>query len=160
MRMRRCDCNRIFRRAISPSVSLIIMVIAITSALSPNLRLPSVICRTKPKPIWPSAPFSGARASGRNPLRIWKKPPHSIRKTQTSLNNLVFSYMALRNFEAADKTLDRVIAVAPQSFQARALKGFVAVLWKGDLSVAEKQFSSIPPETDPDGLMTWAGFGF
>ena len=30
----------------------------------------------------------------------------------------------------------------------------MAAQWKGDLSVAEKVFSSIPPETDPDGLMT------
>ena len=60
-----------------------------------------------------------------------------------ALNNLAFSYMALRNFEAADKTFDRVTTVAPQSFQGRVLKGFVAALWKGDLSVAEKEFASI-----------------
>jgi TolB-like protein len=72
------------------------------------------------------------------------------------LSNLVFSYIALRNFEAADRTIDRVIAAEPKSFQGAALKGFVAVKWKGDLSFTEKQFSSIPPETDPDGLMTWA----
>ena len=72
------------------------------------------------------------------------------------LSNLVFSYIALRNFEAADRTIDRVIAAEPKSFQGAALKGFVAVKWKGDLSFTEKQFSLIPPETDPDGLMTWA----
>jgi serine/threonine-protein kinase len=30
----------------------------------------------------------------------------------------------------------------------------VAIKWKGDLSAAEKAFSSIQPETDSDGLMT------
>src|SRR5437762_1127443 len=49
------------------------------------------------------------------------------------LSNLVFSYTALRNFEAADRTIDRVIAAEPKSFQGAALKGFVAVKWKGDL---------------------------
>ena len=63
--------------------------------------------------------------------------------------------MALRNFETADKVLDRAIAASPQSFQARALKPFMAVLWKGDLSAAEEALSSNPPETDPNGLMTW-----
>ena len=72
------------------------------------------------------------------------------------LSNLVFSYTALRNFEAADRTIDRVIVAEPKSLQGAALKGLVAVKWKGDLSFTEKQFSSIPPETDPDGLMTWA----
>jgi TolB-like protein/Flp pilus assembly protein TadD len=72
------------------------------------------------------------------------------------LSNLVFSYIALRNFEAADRTIDRVIATDPKSLQGAALKGLVAVKWKGDLDFTEKQFSSISPETDPDGLMTWA----
>jgi len=48
--------------------------------------------------------------------------------------NLCFSYVAQRNFETADKVIDRVIAASPQPFQPRALKGFMAVLWKGDLS--------------------------
>jgi serine/threonine-protein kinase len=63
--------------------------------------------------------------------------------------------MALRNFETADKMLDRAIAASPQSFQACALKGFMAVLWKGDLTAAEKIFSSVPPENDVSGLTTW-----
>jgi TolB-like protein/Flp pilus assembly protein TadD len=70
--------------------------------------------------------------------------------------NLCFSYVALRNFETADKTLDRGIAASPESFQARALKGLIAVLWKGDLSAAGKLFPAVPPETDPNGLVTWA----
>jgi TolB-like protein/Flp pilus assembly protein TadD len=77
-------------------------------------------------------------------------------KNTNVLINLCFSYMALRNFEAADKILDRAIAASPQSFQARALKGFMAVLWKGDLSAAEKVFSSVPLENDERGLTTWA----
>jgi len=77
-------------------------------------------------------------------------------KNISVLINLCFSYVAQRNFETADKLLDRAIAASPQSFQARAMKGFMAVLWKGDLSAAEKVFSSTPPETDPAGLMTWA----
>src|SRR5213080_2634590 len=76
-------------------------------------------------------------------------------KNVSVLTNLGYSYMALRNFEAADKIFDRLAAAAPQSLQAALLKGGVAVLWKGDLSVAEKQLSSVPPETDPGGLMTW-----
>jgi len=70
--------------------------------------------------------------------------------------NLCFSYVAQRNFETADKVIDRVIAASPQPFQPRALKGFMAVLSKGDLSAAEKVFSSVSPESDPNGLITWA----
>jgi TolB-like protein/Flp pilus assembly protein TadD len=76
-------------------------------------------------------------------------------KNTNILINLCFSYIAQRNFQTADKMLDRAIAASPQSFQPRALKGFLAVLWKGDLSAGEKVFSSVPPESDEGGLTTW-----
>jgi len=81
-------------------------------------------------------------------------------KNANNLINLAFNYMATRNFEKADRTLDRTISVAPESVQARGLKALVAMNWKGDLSVAEKQFSWIAPENDPDGVITWARTGF
>jgi TolB-like protein/Flp pilus assembly protein TadD len=74
------------------------------------------------------------------------------------LVNLAFSYMALRNFEAADKTLDRGIAMAPHSFETVGLKGFAAVM-KGDLADAEKQLSSFAGDPDPSGVITWTRFG-
>jgi TolB-like protein/Flp pilus assembly protein TadD len=78
-------------------------------------------------------------------------------KNSNVLMNLCYSYMAQRDFEAANKTVDRLISASPQSFQARALKGFIALQLKGDLSAAEKVFSSMPPESDP-GLMTLARY--
>src|SRR5437867_857349 len=75
-------------------------------------------------------------------------------KNTDVLINLCFSNMAQRDFETASKILDRVIAASPQSFQTNILKGFLAAQWKGDLSAAEKVFSSIQPETDSDGLFT------
>jgi TolB-like protein/Flp pilus assembly protein TadD len=77
-------------------------------------------------------------------------------KNTNVLVNLCFSYIAQRNFETADKFLDSAIAASPQAFQLRALKGFMAVLWKGDLGAAEKVFPSTPTENDPEGLITWA----
>jgi TolB-like protein len=77
-------------------------------------------------------------------------------KNTTVLTNLIFSYMAQRDYKTADKILDRILAASPQSLQARGLKGFIAAQSKGDLSAAEKVFSSIPPEPDPDGVMTMA----
>jgi serine/threonine-protein kinase len=76
-------------------------------------------------------------------------------KNTNILINLASSHIALRNFETAKKILDRVMAIAPRSLEACGLKGFMAVLWKGDLSAAEKAFSSVPPENDVSGLTTW-----
>jgi len=80
-------------------------------------------------------------------------------KNTDVLINLASNYMALRNFEAADKTVDRAIAAAPQSFATAGLKAYLAAAWRGDLSVAERQFSTIPPGVDPNGLVTWVRSG-
>jgi TolB-like protein/Flp pilus assembly protein TadD len=68
------------------------------------------------------------------------------------LYNLGFSYVAQGNFETADKIFDRALAVSPQSFSARALKGAVAILWKGDVDAAEKQLALVPVP-DSGGLV-------
>src|SRR5213595_1797609 len=80
-------------------------------------------------------------------------------KNADILRNLAFSYMAERKFETADKILDRAIAVEPQSLQAAGMKAAVAVQWTGNLSAVEKQFSSVPPGADPEGLITWIRVG-
>jgi TolB-like protein/Flp pilus assembly protein TadD len=80
-------------------------------------------------------------------------------KNESILMNLAYSYMALRDFEAAEKTVDRAIAVAPNSFETVVFKGYLAAASKGDLSTADKQFSAIPSDTDPNGVVTWAHAG-
>src|SRR5213596_3120684 len=75
------------------------------------------------------------------------------------LCNLGYSYIARRYFEAADKIFDRAIVAEPQSLQAAGMKAAVAVQWTGDLSSVEKQFSSVPPGADPEGLITWIRVG-
>jgi len=79
-------------------------------------------------------------------------------KNANMLVNLGWNYMALHNFEAADKTVDRAIATSPQSFAATALKAYLAAAWKGDLSVVEKQSAPIPEGVDPSGLITWGRY--
>jgi TolB-like protein len=77
-------------------------------------------------------------------------------KNLSILFNLAYSYMALRNFEASKKTLDRAIAVAPQSLLTVGLKAYLAVVSRGDLAGAEKQIFSLPADLDSNGLVTWA----
>ena len=80
-------------------------------------------------------------------------------KNSSVLVNLGYNYMATRNFEAADKIFDRGIEAAPESFGSRALKSELAIRWKGDLSVAEKELASVPPGVDPQGLVTLGRVG-
>src|SRR5438309_5590581 len=75
-------------------------------------------------------------------------------KNSSVLLNLGYNYMSTRNFEAADKIFDRGIEAAPESFGSRALKSELAIRWKGDVSVAEKELAAMPPGVDPPGLVT------
>ena len=70
------------------------------------------------------------------------------------LQNLAFNYEANRDFETAEKILDRALAAAPQSFAIRGLKAKLALEWKGDPSVTEKFLSEIPAGVDPEGIVT------
>src|SRR5215475_5424076 len=72
------------------------------------------------------------------------------------LQNLADNYYANRNFETAEKIFDRAIEAAPQSFGPRAEKANLAVAWKGDLSVMEKELTQLPAGVDPDGLVTFS----
>src|SRR5436189_827149 len=75
-------------------------------------------------------------------------------KNSSVLLNLGYNYMATRNFETADKIFDRGIEAAPESFGSRALKSELAIRWKGDISVVEKELASVPAGVDPQGLVT------
>src|SRR5215469_5921735 len=77
-------------------------------------------------------------------------------KNLNILTNLAYSYMTLRDFNAAEKTLDRMTAVAPQSWATAGLKAYLAILSKGDLAGVEKEMSSLPEDVDPNGMVTWA----
>ncbi len=61
------------------------------------------------------------------------------------------AYFAIGSIQ---RILDRGIEAAPQSFSLRALKGWLAIMWKGDFSVAEKELALVPPGIDQDDLAT------
>jgi TolB-like protein/Flp pilus assembly protein TadD len=75
-------------------------------------------------------------------------------KNGNVLFNLAVNYIAQRDFETADKILDRGIAADPQSFGSRGMKAGLAIISKGDVDFAENQLSLVPPEYDPDGYVT------
>jgi TolB-like protein/Flp pilus assembly protein TadD len=79
-------------------------------------------------------------------------------KNVTVLVNLASSYIAVRNFDAAEKIVERASAIAPESFATVGLEAYLAVASRGDLPRAEQQISSLPPDLDPSGIVTWARF--
>jgi len=77
-------------------------------------------------------------------------------KNANLLFNFGMNYVAQRDFETADKIFDRAIAANPQSFSANGMKAGLAIIWKGDVGLAENKLAALPPGYDPDGLVTSA----
>jgi TolB-like protein/Tfp pilus assembly protein PilF len=59
-------------------------------------------------------------------------------KDSWPLQNLAFNYQMLRNFDAANKTVDRALQIDPQGISLWGIKAKLAISEKGDLSVGEK----------------------
>jgi serine/threonine-protein kinase len=75
-------------------------------------------------------------------------------KNASILSNLGGTYLALRDFDAAERVFDRALLVSPQSFSSHAFKSAVAVMARGDVSAAEKQLALAPNTIDLDGGVT------
>src|SRR5262249_31301827 len=59
------------------------------------------------------------------------------------LQNLSYNYSILRNFDAANKTLDRALALDPTAMELLGLKSSLAIADKGDFGVAERAFEAL-----------------
>jgi TolB-like protein/Flp pilus assembly protein TadD len=91
---------------------------------------------------WAQSTASMEKAAALDPKNAWV------------LQNLAINYEANRDFETAEKILDRALVAAPQSFAIRGLKAKLALEWKGDPNVTERFLSEIPAGVDPEGIVT------
>ena len=92
---------------------------------------------------WAESTANLEKAASLNPKDIWP------------LQNLAFNYQMMRNFDAANKTIDRALALDPTAFAALEIKSKLAIAEKGDFSVAEKAFGALPiPITNKQKLNT------
>ncbi len=57
------------------------------------------------------------------------------------LQNLFFNYQMERKFDAAERTIDRALAIDPKSFSLWGLKCWLAIAARGDTSVADEAFA-------------------
>jgi tetratricopeptide (TPR) repeat protein len=58
------------------------------------------------------------------------------------LQNLADNYQMLRNYDAANKTIERALALDPTAFGPLEVKSKLAIAEKGDFGVAEKAFEA------------------
>jgi TolB-like protein/Flp pilus assembly protein TadD len=94
---------------------------------------------------WAESTASLEKASSLNPKDTWV------------LQNLAINFETLRDFDAANKTMDRALQIDPKGFGLWEIKSKIAVEEKGDFSVAEKALAILDtlPKT-PDMQATVA----
>jgi TolB-like protein/class 3 adenylate cyclase/Tfp pilus assembly protein PilF len=80
---------------------------------------------------WSESTASMEKAVSLNPKDVW------------SLQNLTFNYSMLRDYERANKTIDRALAVNPTGLDPLEVKSKLAIAENGDFSVAEKAFEAV-----------------
>src|SRR5213596_1974494 len=64
-------------------------------------------------------------------------------KDSFPLQQLAFNYQVLRNYDTANKTIDRALALDPTALAPLEVKSKLAIAEKGDFSVAEKAFEVV-----------------
>ncbi len=80
---------------------------------------------------WSESTASLEKAASLNPKDSWV------------LQNLAHNYEMLRDFDAANKTIDRGLQINPTGVGLWEIKSKLAIAEKGDLSVTEKAFQSV-----------------
>jgi TolB-like protein/Tfp pilus assembly protein PilF len=77
---------------------------------------------------WAHSIANMEKAASLNPKDTW------------ALQNLSYNYSILRNYDAANRTLDRALALDPTAMELLGVKSSLAIAEKGDFGVAEKEF--------------------
>jgi TolB-like protein/Tfp pilus assembly protein PilF len=80
---------------------------------------------------WMESNASLEKAADLSPKDVWP------------LQNLAFNYQMLRDFDKANKTVDRALALNPTALGPLEIKSKLAIFEKGDFSVAEKAFAAV-----------------
>jgi serine/threonine-protein kinase len=93
---------------------------------------------------WAESTANLEKAVSLNPKDTW------------ALQNLTFNYSMLRNYDAANKTIDRALALNPTAFEPLEVKSQLAIADKGDFTVVEKAFEAVKssPMTNEQKLKT------
>src|SRR5881392_1045772 len=66
------------------------------------------------------------------------------------------TFLGLRDWHTAAERMDRVLALFPDSFNVRIQRAYIEFFWKGSTAPIKAALESLPPNLDPDGVVTFA----
>ncbi|MEY2530215.1 MAG: eukaryotic-like serine/threonine-protein kinase [Verrucomicrobiota bacterium] len=77
-------------------------------------------------------------------------------RNQVTLYDASQTYFGLRDWRAALRGMDRVLALAPDSVNVKIQRGYIEFFWKGNTAAIKAALEEIPADVDPDGIVTFA----
>ena len=66
------------------------------------------------------------------------------------------TYFGLRDWRTAAERMDRVLALFPDSFNVKIQRAYIEFFWKGSTAPIKAALETLPPNLDPDGVVTFA----
>ena len=66
------------------------------------------------------------------------------------------TYFGLRDWRTAAERMDRVLTLFPDSFNVKIQHAYIEFFWKGSTTPIKAALQSLPPNLDPDGVVTFA----
>jgi len=66
------------------------------------------------------------------------------------------TYFGLRDWRIAAERMDRVLALFPDSLNVKIQRAYIEFFWKGSTARIKATLESLPPNLDPDGIVTYA----
>src|SRR5205807_10172503 len=66
------------------------------------------------------------------------------------------TYFGLRDWRTAAERMDRLLALFPDSFNVKIQRAYIDFYWKGSTAPIKTALQSLPPNLDPDGVVTFA----
>jgi len=89
-------------------------------------------------------------------LAAYKRAEEIDPRNSITLYDASQTYFGLRDWRTAAERMDRVLALFPDSFNVKIQRAYVEFFWKGSTASIKAALQSLPPNLDPDGVVTFA----
>jgi TolB-like protein/Flp pilus assembly protein TadD len=98
------------------------------------------------------------RRSGRfaQALAAYQRAEQLDPRNSITLYDASQTYFGLRDWRTAAERMDRVLALFPDSFNVKIQRAYIEFFWKGSTASIKAALQSLPPNLDPDGVVTFA----
>jgi TolB-like protein/Flp pilus assembly protein TadD len=77
-------------------------------------------------------------------------------RNSITLYDAAQTYFGLRDWHTAAERMDRVLTLFPDSFNVKIQRAYIEFFWKGSTTPIKAALQSLPPNLDPDGVVTFA----